>query len=75
MRATPRPRKTNRPSSRGKRRVKNWPAWIRDGFASEIHYAVHHDKAGLIAALRSGDAHHPLLLTALEASRLGLIKV
>lgn len=58
-----------------KRRVKNWPAWIRDGFESEIHYAVHHNKAGLIAALRSGDAHHPLLATALEANRLGLIKV
>jgi hypothetical protein len=58
-----------------KLRVKNWPTWIRDGFASEIHYAVHHDKAGLLNALRSGDAHHPLLPTALEASRLGLIKV
>lgn len=64
----------NRPSSRGKRRVKNWPTWIRDGFESEIHYEVHHNRAGLVAALNSGDVHHPLLATALEANRLGLLK-
>ncbi len=52
--------------------VKFWPPWRRDGFESEIHYVVHHNKLALYQAY--GDPSHPMHEKAKEARKLGLLQ-